>query len=150
MKRFFALSVVLALVLMLCLGTASASSHSRYEYGSGYTAFVDASSLNLRAAPSTRAAKIGSLHRGTWVNILAEIGEWSYVETYLSGYLTRGYVYTGYLFVGAEYAPAKPAPAPKTVKKPVVVPIDECWLGNVYGGKVPPEETVWSRVLPQF
>ncbi|MDR2514499.1 MAG: SH3 domain-containing protein [Christensenellaceae bacterium] len=167
MKRIFALSIVLALVLVLCLGTASASSSSRYGYGSGYTAFVDASSLNLRAAPSTGAARIGSLHRGAWVNVLEDLGSWSYVECYVHGYLTRGYVYTGYLFVGSEYvqpsARYSSAATTKTVKKVVtvqetvvVVPSENCWPssyypcgGYVYGGKVPPEESVYSRILPQ-
>lgn len=63
---------------------------------------VNTESLNLRNGPGTQYGWLGSLSRGSWVEILGESGNWYYVTTVDSG--RSGYVSKNFIDVGNSYS----------------------------------------------
>lgn len=92
MKRFARiLMVVLAITILagtLTIGVSAASGDRTTYLGS-----VQASSLRLRAKPSTSSATLDFAYQGDYVNILGKTGSWYLVEFNLS----RGYMHQDYL-----------------------------------------------------
>lgn len=87
-RSVIALLVICILAGTMTIGVSAASGNLTTHLGS-----VAASSLRLRAKPSTSSATLDYAYMGDYVNILGKSGSWYLVEFNL----TRGYMHQDYL-----------------------------------------------------
>ena len=87
------LFLVSAVLLMLLLTASALADNTRFGV------VVNVNSVNLRAAPSTNATKLGTCAKGTWVTVLGSGNGFYQVET-ANG--TLGWIMQSYLHVSAD------------------------------------------------
>lgn len=89
MKRSYKLLFALAMMLLMLLASTTALADTM-RFGT-----VNVSSVNLRAAASTKSQKIGVYTKGTWLRIDGESGNFYKVSgpDGVSGYMVKDYVY---------------------------------------------------------
>jgi len=90
MKRLFRLFILAFAIVAVLMVTSVSASATDLKIGIG---IVDASGLRLRSSPSTDASIISTASNGDKVVILADYGDWYYVNYNLNvGYMSADYL----------------------------------------------------------
>ncbi len=86
MAKRFALVLTAAVLLLACGATAASAD---------YAVVTNTNTLNVRSGPGTDYAWLGSVPRGTWVDIVSQSGSWysvSVVDQALSGFMSGNFL----------------------------------------------------------